>query len=389
MRVFSLVAAAVLLVWAAPAAAAVPCSEFLCGIALDCGNGDVAACSPDGCFCRRACNAERDCTNDQTCWNGQCVAALSDRCESDYHCPSGQVCSVSRGRCFEPCNARRDCPSGQVCTDGQCQPCAGDSQCGSGQRCASGLCETVPGPSPTPVPTPECASARDCTDLNPCNGQETCDGFFCQRGPKPCPPVTPPSTNRCVREPADSQCTRCELKLVVVKEMIDAELLLPERERPTQPVLPWAGRASVRETIAPPPPRDYSSSRVRVAVVDAKGVPLVDHTVEPGAWDPARQTGWSGGPKEGYTFRDERKDGLIRKLAIVPDPKSPESFTIVIDGVLAGGKPLDALLSPTLAVHVQWKEDVASTLMAARRLQCGRQTEKGKGGLRCVPPRAK
>jgi hypothetical protein len=187
-----------------------------------------------------------------------------------------------------------------------------------------------------------------------------------------------PSTNHCVRE-TGSQCARCDLKLVVYQDRVEGELLLPERRRPVPPRPPFTARASIEGRFLGP--RDVGSARLRVAVVDAKGMPIVDSTVEGGAWDAQRKSGWTGNAKEGYVFRDERKESTVPRISLRPDAKG-EAYRIEIEGSLPEGSAsrVDASSRPTLAIHFAWKEDVAPLLVAAKGMTC----VKAADGLRCT-----
>jgi Cys-rich repeat protein len=378
------------------AAAQLPCNEFLCGLGLDCGDGNFIQCTVGGCTCRISCNANRDCRGDQFCRLGVCASLQPERCTENSQCPSGQVCNAASGTCLDPCNNSGDCTlAGQMCAgDGTCRDCANDGQCGGpGRRCAGGRCETIP---PTPTPVPQCRSDRDCDDRNPCNGRETCDGFNCQRGVRPCERPEPPSTVQCVRDNPDG-CFHCEYDIVVLRDpIVDGELAIidePINVRPIPTPRPGRGglppigggggfraRGSFQARFASAPPNDLPSSRIRIALADEKGNPLVDYTTEPGAWSDKNRYGWKSDAK-GATYRDERTGSLVKRLTLAPAADAGRQTFELEGAVDPKSKGLGAAQKPRLALHVQWK-DVSGILAVARFAACEASSARGEK-LRC------
>ena len=112
--------------------------------------------------------------------SGSCIFS----CTSDSDCPTGEVCDISEGQCYE-CLQSRDCGEGYECIDHQCEEvdlCDG-VECTGGQSCNENTGEC------------ECPSGTELLD-----GQ--CQEANCLNGGKGCPDSTP-----VCRE--DGQCVQC------------------------------------------------------------------------------------------------------------------------------------------------------------------------------------
>ena len=86
-----------------------------CVTNADCGLNEVC----DGVFCVE-CVKDTDCSSrnpGQVCDNSACVNTCSAQ---DTTCPSGTVCSISKGICVNECTSNADCTTGETCEDGGC-----------------------------------------------------------------------------------------------------------------------------------------------------------------------------------------------------------------------------------------------------------------------------
>jgi hypothetical protein len=89
-----------------------------------CGPGDQCTCPFNGKSgnCIPACQSPSDCTADETCSAGHCVAKP---CTTDSECPSTQyvdyACSASRTCAEKSCKTNADCGA-HFCVNGTCYP---------------------------------------------------------------------------------------------------------------------------------------------------------------------------------------------------------------------------------------------------------------------------
>jgi hypothetical protein len=183
-----------------------------------------------------SCNDNDDCSADQHCEAGSCVAGTGNDCETNDDCGAGFICNVitncGAARCSgntciaKPCSDHAECTP-NVCRGGTCQepeacddtgmcleglycngadmcippggPCASDAECGEMLTCVGGTCE---------VPT-ACTDSSMCpTDLRcvqgvcnePCSADADCGTppqfWFCDPNSQEC-------RQRCLN---DGQC---------------------------------------------------------------------------------------------------------------------------------------------------------------------------------------
>lgn len=165
------------------------------------------------------CSSAADCTADQVCFNGSCIAGGSSQdggpgssndagvpqCNDDNDCQADEVC---RNDACEPavpeCSSADDCQPGQSCERGRCTglpddgSCRGDDDCVAGEICINGQCEESG--------SPECQDNADC-DVGEicvngscvdegggggCTREEDCPmDSFCNRRDGTCNPLPP------------------------------------------------------------------------------------------------------------------------------------------------------------------------------------------------------
>lgn len=166
-----------------------------------------------------ACYSNRDCYQNESCINGDCVAnapnpnptrgtrALCEPCSAHEDCAESdalclQLFDSTEMVCGRACVNDNSCPSGYVCAEltdregSQCIPatnscqsppgtCRAHADCTDGQRCQDGACVDAPAPG-TCEAAADCETGQRCLDntcVPGCNSSVDCSGAtVCSNG---------------------------------------------------------------------------------------------------------------------------------------------------------------------------------------------------------------
>jgi len=106
--------------------------------------GDEEACTDD-CQCEPMVTCNPECSDDEECIDGECIAVCDPECDSGEECIDGE--------CQVLCDPV--CTDGQECVEGVCQAVC-DPACLDGEECIDGECQLIC--------DPECADREECVD---------------------------------------------------------------------------------------------------------------------------------------------------------------------------------------------------------------------------------
>ncbi len=118
------------------------------------------------------CNADdNECTQSDTCNNGQCESGKLKSCDSGDVCVTGK-CSLLTGKCKYtpqvgiPCNDGNPCTTGEKC---QSESCTGTAtSCDDGKPCTTDSCDATKGGCQHTNNTDVCDDGNKCTEKDGC-----------------------------------------------------------------------------------------------------------------------------------------------------------------------------------------------------------------------------
>ena len=144
-----------------------PCTDDSCDLAAGCVHLPM-----DG-----ACNDDNKCTSGDHCEGGKCVSTSVLFCDDDNPC-TADSCNPAIGCLHEfndsPCSDGNQCTVNDSCDAGQCV--AGEAlDCGDSNPCTNDSCNPLVGCKHT-------NNADNCEDLDPCTLSDHCSGGMCVGG---------------------------------------------------------------------------------------------------------------------------------------------------------------------------------------------------------------
>lgn len=350
------------------------CADFVCRGIVSCDG--TAACSNGLCTCWEGCNNANDCTGNEICHQGVCIARSGENCSSASDC-SGVHDACDGGRCVVRCNRREECSSDLVCSGGNCSECQRDGECGTGMVCQNRHCVMA---TPQQPPPPECQTAADCSNTFACDGTESCVNGSCRRGTSPC---IPGQADRvaCSEDATRREGYRCEAIYLTEQRdewaMVDLGPSTGDLQPPSRP-RPYVVKGAVSISGKLP---DLTKATVAVALANQKGALLVKRTLAP-----TRTASWSGNKDTGFLFADSAPGSSVQKFTLTPDKKAG-IYLFQAAGTLASDANVPSGTGPVFVVNIDATEAPQTTVLTSKLGSCA-QTD-GKV-LRCTagtPPK--